>query len=298
MESDSPPAAAVPHPDPEIEALLDFTPVSRRSKRHDGWSAELQRDFIAALAVHGDLDVAAQAVGRTMSGAYRVRKAAGAEEFADAWEAALALNRSRRKRSPLPRPRHAARAPSPAPAVGVSEEEMSDEEVSRRLEEMLGPLFDKYVRKLEDERLCRLQGRIVEADFCVRQLTFLEILLDLGGKAEEVIAHLTRGGPHIIRIAATPMSVLIDGIRRSYWREKGEPERPPLPPLGEHDGRVSTGPDHSYRPGRDGPSYNAWCRLQDRNAAFAAEAQRAWEKKARADAEEWAKRTEGRTEGA
>ena len=33
--------------------LLDFTPVPRKTKRSDGWTAERQRAFIAALSATG-----------------------------------------------------------------------------------------------------------------------------------------------------------------------------------------------------------------------------------------------------
>src|SRR5688500_470963 len=69
----------------EIDALLGFTPVDRRTRRRDGWPADVQRGFVAALAECGNAGKAAHVVGRTMSGAYKVRTAGGAESFALAW---------------------------------------------------------------------------------------------------------------------------------------------------------------------------------------------------------------------
>src|SRR5690349_2633291 len=83
--------------DREIAALLAFPPVARRNKRHDGWTPAHQRGFVAWLALTGNVDKAAQAVGRTQSGAWTVRGSAGAEGFAEAWEAALALFHARRR---------------------------------------------------------------------------------------------------------------------------------------------------------------------------------------------------------
>jgi hypothetical protein len=43
--------------------LLDFTPVPRKKQRVDGWSAEKQRAFIAALAATGSKRRAAMSIG-------------------------------------------------------------------------------------------------------------------------------------------------------------------------------------------------------------------------------------------
>ena len=82
-------------PDPEIDALLRFEPVRRRCKRHDGWTPERQRAFIAALARLGEVERAAQNLGRTGSGAFKVRTSAGGDGFADAWDGALTLFHAR-----------------------------------------------------------------------------------------------------------------------------------------------------------------------------------------------------------
>lgn len=71
--------------------LPAFTPVPRRSQRHDGWTATRQRGFIEALADTGSVEAAARAVDMSTEGAYQLRRQPGAEEFRAAWEAALAL---------------------------------------------------------------------------------------------------------------------------------------------------------------------------------------------------------------
>jgi len=130
----------------------------------------------------------------------------------------------------------------------------------------------------------RRNGRIVAADFCVRQLTWIEVALDLGGKAMDILKMLKRADSDLLSIAATPMSLMLGDARRSFWLEKGEVDRPPPEPLGLHDDRVSTGIPNDYNSARDG-DYNEWRRRRDEAEAMAAEAQRAWEEKAKADAE-------------
>src|SRR6218665_2050028 len=90
--------------DPEIAALLSFAPVARRCRRHDGWTPERQRRFIAALARTGNAVIAAQSVGRSDGGAWKVRQSEGAGEFAAAWDAALDLFHARLPEEPLPPP--------------------------------------------------------------------------------------------------------------------------------------------------------------------------------------------------
>ena len=76
------PARANPAP------LPDFQPVERKY-RHDGWTPERQRAFIAALADTGSVSRAASQVNMSPEGAYYLRRQAGAESFRRAWEAAL-----------------------------------------------------------------------------------------------------------------------------------------------------------------------------------------------------------------
>lgn len=66
----------------------DFTPVPRQY-RHDGWTPERQRAFIAALADTGSVSRAAAMVNMAQASCYTLRRAAGAESFRAAWSAAL-----------------------------------------------------------------------------------------------------------------------------------------------------------------------------------------------------------------
>ena len=74
---------------------LDFMPVPSGRGRHDGWTPERQRRFIAELANHGGVSAAARSVGMTPQTANRLRRRAGAESFARAWDAALDEGRTR-----------------------------------------------------------------------------------------------------------------------------------------------------------------------------------------------------------
>ncbi|WP_375291900.1 hypothetical protein [Qipengyuania sp.] len=66
----------------------EWLPVRRR-RREDGWTPQRQQDFIAVLAETGCVDHAAQDCGMSVSSAYRLRRAPGAEQFAAAWDVAL-----------------------------------------------------------------------------------------------------------------------------------------------------------------------------------------------------------------
>lgn len=66
--------------------LPTFTPVPRLCNRHDGWTPERQRGFIAALADCGIVARAARSVGMGARSAYALRRRPGAESFAIAWD--------------------------------------------------------------------------------------------------------------------------------------------------------------------------------------------------------------------
>ncbi|MFC3784534.1 hypothetical protein GGR90_001032 [Sphingopyxis italica] len=76
--------------------LPEFTPVPRKY-RHDGWTPERQRAFIAALADTGSVRRAAAMVNMAQTNCYTLRRAAGAEGFRRAWEAALDFGVARLK---------------------------------------------------------------------------------------------------------------------------------------------------------------------------------------------------------
>ena len=73
----------------------EFEPVPMARIRHDGWTPERQRMFIAALCATGTVESAARSVGMSRMAAYNLRKREGAESFADAWENAIGVGRAR-----------------------------------------------------------------------------------------------------------------------------------------------------------------------------------------------------------
>lgn len=70
-------------------AEYEWLPVLRRPRK-DGWTIQRQRDFIAALADSGCVEHAARDIQMSVMSCYRLRRAPGAENFAAAWDAALA----------------------------------------------------------------------------------------------------------------------------------------------------------------------------------------------------------------
>jgi hypothetical protein len=300
MEHESPHGEPQPlDRDPEIAALLDFEPVVRKCVRHDGWLPERQREFIRALAVLGQAEQAAIAVGGTMSGVYKLRTAAGGEGFAAAWDRALALHLRRYPRpEPKGRPSRgeilsgAGRTPWPARGTAPSSPRFESPEAEMRERVALfEKIMEKYWIKVGAERTARLEGRIVAADYYVRQLTAIEIILEAGGHAASLLMDLKLGGRSPLNIVATPMSLLLDRYRRIIWARDDEPDRPPFPPLGDHDDQTATGPTETYSSHRDG-DYGQWVRRQEDQRTADREAQQLWEEKARGEAEAWRERSE------
>lgn len=267
--------------DPEIAALLGFTPVPRSVERPDGWSPACQRGFIAWLAAGGNAIMAARAVRRSESGAKQLRREDALGEFRAAWAGALALYRSRHDPADprQPPPCHD-REPRAAPA-GEDEDPPDLDEAEKRA--LLDEILQRYLVKLRAERQARLEGRIVEADYYVRQLTFIELILDIGGRTQALLALMRQGETHLSAISATPGSTLLEKLRRAIWLEQGEADRPPPAPLGRHNDHFATGRD-DYDPARDGDRKD-WELAQAEKRRLAAEAQAEWERRARGDPE-------------
>lgn len=288
-----------PHPDPEVEALLHFEPVVRKCVRHDGWLADRQREFIVALTILGHAGQAAIAVGGTMSGAYKLRSADGGEGFAAAWDSALALHL---RRNPRPEPRGrpsrgelqsgTGRQAWPARgAAAAAAEPVDPEQEAREADAFWEQMLQLYRSRLAMERQARIEGRIVEADFYVRKLCWMEVVFDLGGRAMQILQTLERDGHTVFDIVATPMSEWLAEVRRALWLEKGEADRPPPRPPGPRGPSCETDPSNGHNPARDG-DYREWLRRREEEEALAAEVQRAWEEKAAKDSEAWRKRLE------
>lgn len=270
------------HPAPaDVRAgFLNFTPVPRR-KRAGGWTAERQRQFIAALAECGSVRSAARQVGMTPEGAYTLRLAPKSESFCAAWQAAqesglrglhdIAMERARNgvpvpiyykgeqvgeKRwyndrllmflmkhnqphdpNPLPtgtkHPKTLAREAAQAAAAAEPSPEDAHAKALEEIAIFLDKVLDRYGKKVLEERTLRLAGHVVAADFTLRQLTHLELILDIGGRSQELIKEATEiesryagGGP--VALNASPISELIAERRQAVWDKLADPPRPPL----------------------------------------------------------------------
>lgn len=73
----------------DADPLPDYTPVSLTRQRHDGWTAERQRTFLAALAETGCISEACRLSGITARSAHRLRRHSLGKRFAEAWDQAL-----------------------------------------------------------------------------------------------------------------------------------------------------------------------------------------------------------------
>jgi hypothetical protein len=77
--------------DPEVEALLDFEPVLRKRVVEGAWTPELQREFIARLAVTGSPGRATEEMGKDETGVRKLSRSPGAASFRAAWDGAVDL---------------------------------------------------------------------------------------------------------------------------------------------------------------------------------------------------------------
>ena len=237
----------------DIRGLLEFEPVKRRP-HVNGWKEEHQRAFIAALALTGSPRQAAQSLGRWPSGAEQLRKGKGGRSFAEAWEAALELYREREffrikdnladlarqqeQRDDIPlATTHLRALPPPSPPLpragegrgeGLSVEEAWEQHGELWPEdyeppvakELTDALFGKFILKLREERKARLAGRIAEADFYLRQISFFEVALELVNEdTYNAFANLRRGDVHLTDIAETDGTRHLDRLRRRTWLE-------------------------------------------------------------------------------
>lgn len=169
-----------------------------------------------------------------------------------------------------------------AGAAGEGAPDMLTEDQAATIGGQLDRILELYRRKLMEERQARLGGRIAEADFAVRQLTHLEVLLEVGGVAHALIQYAEGdrgpGEPGEPPIWRTPLTDELEVVRRRVWTETEDLARPPANVWSEQpsDG-IYGGPDYFER---ESARTNAERRM--------AEAQRDWE--AAATSEAWARR--------
>ena len=86
-------ARAVACAQPVAPEPLAFDPVPMLRRRAGGWTAERQRDFVAALQRTGSVTLAARSVGLSRQSALALRARPGGEGFAEAWDMALDMAR-------------------------------------------------------------------------------------------------------------------------------------------------------------------------------------------------------------
>lgn len=73
----------------EDDPLLAFAPYCHKQPRRNSITPDLQRAFVAHLAVTGIVKAAAVHIGRSLEALYKLRAKPGAEGFAAAWDEAL-----------------------------------------------------------------------------------------------------------------------------------------------------------------------------------------------------------------
>jgi hypothetical protein len=273
-----------------MKPLLDFAPVPRRP-RSDGWTHARQRAFIAALAETGSVSNAAKAVNMSAEGAYYLRRQPGADEFRAAWESALDHGGEIVDGAALERSVHGVAVPIFHAGKQVGERRMFNErltmfllqhrkpktygharrgdrdaadqaragtireEALARHDEWVEKLSRLYGARVAAERRCRLDGDIVAADFYLRQLTHMEVLLELGGGGKHLLFWAEGGtgaGDHPCNggepVYGTEVTELLDAHRREAWAKAGEPDRPKLTTgRAGHPHGITGGPDLEAR---------------------------------------------------
>ena len=168
-----------------------------------------------------------------------LREADGSDSFNAAWDRALAIAaKNGTLKISTAVADAAARNAQLTPPSRLRDFEPDDDQSGMSEDDklqLIEGLFYKWLGKVEQERTARLAGEVVAADFYLRQVTFFEVTFDLmcselGQDAWAVMSSLRRGGEHITRIAATPMSQVLDQKRREMWETMNGPERPEHPP--------------------------------------------------------------------
>lgn len=271
------PGADLFDPD-ELPPALAFTPVARKRIRSNGLSPMRQRAFIAYLAANGCVEMSAAAVGASDTAFYQLRKAEGAESFANAWDVAIdmgarrvldrlmahaihgtperlvkdgkvilerrrfnarammwivqqrlpelyggSLNLSARPASSLPhglqKLKEQWRAEWEAEAAQHSAETSAEEAAAlNSMAATLDRIVRKYQAKVREEAYFRMSGNAIAADFALRQLTQIELVLDIGGISMELIAqhfhNAAHGGPWTSHVSRA-----LEDARHAAWEQ-------------------------------------------------------------------------------
>ena len=142
--------------DPEILALLDFEPVPRKREMEDAWTPELQREFIARLAVTGSVGRSSEEMGKTDSGVRKLYRSPEGAGFRAAWDGAVEL--AKRRRSDAKGTKEAVVPGSRPPSLDRRRKWPSGEDAAA--ERQPGQVLNEY-GEWEDEE--SLQARAAEA---------------------------------------------------------------------------------------------------------------------------------------
>ncbi|HEU4497716.1 MAG TPA: hypothetical protein VFR60_00120, partial [Sphingomicrobium sp.] len=251
---------------------------------------------------HGSANKACEQMGKNRTGMTKLYHSPQGASFRDAWHGAVALAKRRKAEAAaaLDRPSPGTNPPTLDHRVKARhkpERELqpepgeAEDDTGLRLE-LVERLVAKFQRKVGQERECRLAGRIVEADFYLRQITALEVAFDLmidghGDSGWEMLMQARRGTRNMLEIADTYMARVLDQARRDQWAAMAEPGRPEAWPerylIGDAtkvDARLEP-QEATGRGTRPPPGYalNDWCHLDHD------EQQRIWEALHRKDAE-------------
>ena len=145
-----------------LGGLLAFTPVPRKKERVDGWSADKQRAFVAALSATGSKRRAAHAVGMAPFGIEQMLKADGNESFKDAVERALLIARAHGSikiaQGVADAAARNAQLTPPSRLRGLPPEPEQAEPSEDQKWEVIVSIATKFMRKVAAERTARLAG--------------------------------------------------------------------------------------------------------------------------------------------
>lgn len=95
-------------------------------------------------------------------------------------------------------------------------------------EETLADLMRLYRGKVQGERRYRLEGDILNADWCLRQMTHFELVMELGDAAIGDLIAAARESDGEGQRSASAWSERLHEERLKAWEAAGEPDRPPL----------------------------------------------------------------------
>ena len=93
----------------------------------------------------------------------------------------------------------------------------------------LDDLFRRYMLKVKQEYQERRAGRWYAADFYLRQLTHIELALDMGGRAGDLLEQFTKNPDrHGGTLYASPLCQVLAKRRAAMWEALGGSPHPPL----------------------------------------------------------------------